>query len=120
MGLRLPENISIEEIIVCYQISGQQPNPQPGQLSLISQIRLTEMKTPDKAIVRYDEATLLNKIDPPECHTSHVGSVVPTPGAAVILALRLYFKNTTDKIMVGAVGVKIKPIAGGNFGSLES
>src|SRR6476659_9996142 len=56
MSLRLPENVSIEEVTVCYQLSSTN--------SFISQIRLTEMKTPDQAIVIHDDATDLQSITP--------------------------------------------------------
>lgn len=101
MGLRLPEeNVKIEEIIVCYQIS----NPQ----SFISQIRITEMREPDKAFVIHDESANLQSITP-VCYPSNVGGKAPTQGTAVTLALRLNFQNTNDKIMLGAVGVELTP-----------
>jgi parallel beta-helix repeat protein len=104
MGLWLPENVAIEEIIVCYHISIQQT--QQNQLSFISQIRLTEMMTPDKAIIIHDDGTGL-KDTSPTCYTSHVDGKVPSAGSTITLALRLNFKNTTDKIMLGAIGVKV-------------
>ena len=105
MGLRLPQDIRIDEVTICYQVS----NPQ----SFISQIQLTEMKTPNQVNVRYDEFTMLNKTDPPECHTSHVGGIMPSVGTSVTLALRLNFNNIGDKIMLGAIGIKIYFIAKG-------
>jgi hypothetical protein len=107
IGLRLPQDVRIEELTICYQVS----NPQ----SFISQIRLTEMKTPNQAIVRYDEVTMLSKTDPPECHISHAGDVIPTIGTSVTLALRINFNNIEDKIMLGTVGVKIYSIAKGCY-----
>ena len=104
MGLWLPENVAIEEIIVCYHISIQQT--QQNQLSFISQIRLTEMMTPDKAIIIHDDGTGL-KDTSPTCYTSRVDGKVPSAGSTVTLALRLNFKNITDKIMLGAIGVKV-------------
>jgi hypothetical protein len=41
MGLRLPQNVSIEDIIICYQVSNKR--------SFISQVRLSEMGAPDQA-----------------------------------------------------------------------
>ena len=104
MGLRLPQNVVIQEVIVCYQVTNND--------SFISQVRLVEMKTPDQAVVIHDEG-----IDPPAsvdpiCYSSKVGGKVPTPGTAVTLALRLNFKNTTDEILLGAVGVKIQSLTG--------
>jgi hypothetical protein len=102
MGLHLPPNVSIEEITICYQIS----NPGILAKSLISQIRLLEMSTPEQAMVLHDDGTDLDKTSP-ECYTSKVGGKVPTPGKAVTLALRLNFKDITDQIMLGVVGVTI-------------
>ena len=73
---------------------------------LLSQIRLTEMKTPDQATVIHDDGTDLQSTSP-VCYTSNVGGVVASPGTAVTLALRLDFQNTTDEIILGAVGVKL-------------
>lgn len=98
VGLRLPQNVKIEEIMVCYQVSNSQ--------SFISQIRLVEMNTPNKATVIHDDGTDLRSTSP-ICYTSPVGGKVPSPGTAVTLALRLTFQNANDKIMLGAVGVKI-------------
>jgi hypothetical protein len=66
------------------------------------------MTTPEQAIVLHDEDTHLDKTSP-ECHTSTVGGKIFI--AAVTLALRLHFQNTTDQIMLGAVGVTIQPAA---------
>ena len=101
IGLRLPPNVSIEEIIICYQISN--PNPQIPPKSFISQARLVEMSTPNQAIVRHDDPTDLKSITP-TYYPSKVGGYAPS--AAVTLALRLNFQNTTDQILLGAVGVK--------------
>ena len=73
MGLALPEKSTVEEIIVCYQVS----NPQ----SFISQIRLSEIKTPEMAIVRHDDATDLKNTEP-DCYVSKVEG-----GGLVILLL---------------------------------
>jgi hypothetical protein len=99
IGLVLPEKSTVEEIIVCYQVS----NPQ----SFISQIRLSEIKTPEKAIVRHKDVTDLKNTDP-VCYISRVdgGGLVTT--AAITLELELDFQSTGDKIMVGAIGIKIQ------------
>ena len=80
MDLRLPQNVSIGEIIVCYQVSNKK--------SFISQIRLTEMMTPDKAIVIHDDGTDLKDMSP-TCYTSHVGGKVPSLDSAVTLKTQL-------------------------------
>jgi hypothetical protein len=105
MGLRLPPYASIREVTVWYQISN--PNPQTPAKSLISQIRLTEMRTPDNAVVFHDDGTDLTSTVP-TAYTSIVGGKLPTPGSSVTLSLRLNFQNTTDTIMLGAVDVVIE------------
>src|SRR5271166_4284835 len=96
MGLRLPPDRQIGEVVICYQVSNAG--------SFISQVRLAEMTTPDHATVIHDDATHLASTAP----TSYA-SVVPglVPSGAVTLELRLNFQNTSDEIMLGAVGVKM-------------
>jgi polygalacturonase len=60
--------------------------------------------------VIHDDPTDLQSLNP-VCYTSHVGGKLPTPGTALSLSLRLNFQNTTDQIMLGAVGVVIEPVA---------
>lgn len=101
MSLPLPPNVDVQEVIVCYQVSNAQ--------SFISHIRLVEMTTPDKALVRYEDSTGL-KNNTPVCYSGRVGGFVPV--AAVTLDLGLEFQSTNDRIMLGAVGVKIQPTEG--------
>lgn len=104
MGLHLPPNVSVEEVTICYQISNLNSKIPPK--SFISQVRLVEMSTPNQAIVHHDDPTDL-KSTSPTCYSSKVGGYTPT--AAVTLELRLNFQNTTDQILLGAVGVKFEP-----------
>lgn len=94
MGLPLPQDVAIEEVTVCYQLSSSQ--------SFISQVRLVEMSTPDHASVLHDDPTHLTSTTP-TCSSSKVGGIGAT--GAVILELMLNFKNTSDEIRLGAVGV---------------
>jgi hypothetical protein len=98
MALRLPENVSIEEVIICYQVSNAQ--------SFIAQVRLEEMNTPNQAIVIYDEPVVLNSVTP-ATHNSNVGGTMPAAGMAVNLALRMSFQNVTDQIFLGGIGVNV-------------
>ena len=128
MGLHLPENSKIEEIIICYQLSNSQ--------SFISQIRLTEMKTPDHATVirlkKHNSNLLYQSCRRKSSHSryccnaiiaiklseqnesDHAGEIhwmidgFVTTSAAITLALRLNFQNTNDKIMLGTVGIKFR------------
>jgi len=101
MGLRLPPDASIQDVIVCYQLS--------NATSYISQIRLQEMDTPDQSQILHDDVTDLQSVAA-VCYTSNVGGKVPGVGKAVALALRLNFSNKNHRIMLGAVGVRIEPL----------
>jgi Transposase len=94
IGLPLPQNITIHEVTVCYELSNAG--------SFISQVRLVEMSTPNQGLVRHDDPTDL-KSTSPTCYNSKV--VGFTPSVAIILELRLKFRNTSDEIRLGAVGV---------------
>jgi Hypothetical glycosyl hydrolase family 15 len=96
LGITLPPDVAIQDVIVCYELS--------SPASFISQVRLVEMTTPDQASVRHDDATDL-KSTIPACYTSVVGGFVPA--TAVTLDLRLNFESARDRIVLGAVGVKI-------------
>jgi hypothetical protein len=96
MGIPLSSGATITGVTICYQVSNAR--------SSIAQVRLTEMTTPDTAIVRYDEATTLNSTAP-VCHTGKPISFSPV--AAVSLELRLEFANLADQIVLGGVGVSV-------------
>lgn len=97
LALRLPPCTEIKAVRVCYQVSNSR--------SFISQVRLTEMKTPDQALVRHDDPTDLTSVDP-TCHVSEVPNLHPE--GAITLALRLNFGHRADKIIIGAVGVDLR------------
>src|SRR5215470_12198104 len=48
LGLTVPDGVTVMGFVVCYQILG-------GESTYISQVRLSEMTKPNKAIVRYDD-----------------------------------------------------------------
>ncbi len=101
LGLRLPPDVQIEEVIICYEVSNAR--------SFISQTRLAEMTTPDHATVVHDDPTHLTSTTP-ATYSSAVSGLVPS--GAVTLELRLNFQNTSDEILLGAVGVKIQSKTG--------
>ncbi len=96
LALRLPPFTEIKAVRVCYQVS----NPR----SFISQVRLTEMTTPERALVRHDDATDLTNVAP-TCYVSEVANL--RAEGAITLALRLNFANRSDKIILGAVGIDL-------------
>jgi hypothetical protein len=97
MGLRLPPEAQIEAVIICYEVSNAR--------SFISQLRLAEMTTPDRATVVHDDPTHLTSTAP-ATYSSAVSGLVPS--GAVTLELRLNFQDTSDEIELGAVGVMIQ------------
>lgn len=97
LALRLPACTEITALRVCYQVSNSR--------SSISQVRLTEMKTPEQALVRHDDPTHLTGVDP-TCYVSEVANL--RAEGALTLALRLNFGRRTDKIVLGAVGVDLR------------
>jgi pectate lyase-like protein len=97
MDLRLPPNVQIDELIICYEVSNVR--------SFISQTRLAEMTTPDHANVVHDDPTHLTSTTLAS-YSSAVSELIPT--GAVALELRLNFQNASDEILLGAVGVRIR------------
>jgi hypothetical protein len=97
MGLRLPPNVQIEQVIICYEVS--------NSCSFISQTRLAEMTTPDHANVVHDDPTHLTSTRPTS-YNSAISGLIPT--GAVTLELRLNFQHTNDEILLGAVGVILR------------
>ena len=101
MGLRLPPDAQIEDVIICYQVSNTS--------SFIKQVRLAEMTTPDHVTVIHDDPTPLTSTAPTS-YTSGVPGLVPS--GAVTLELRLNFQNPGDQILLGAVGINIQSATG--------
>ncbi len=97
MGLRLPPNVQIDQVIICYELTNSS--------SFIAQTRLAEMTTPDQANVVHDDPTHLTSTTPTS-YSSATSGLIPT--GAVTLELRLDFQHTNDEILLGAVGVKIR------------
>jgi hypothetical protein len=101
MGLQVPPGYLIKGVRVCYELSNSR--------SFISQIRLAQVQTPPQsAIVKLDDAT--DQINPgPICVDSTTTTVDPSLGE-VLLSLRVNFGNTSDKIVVRALGLRLKAI----------
>ena len=100
LGLHLPPCTEIKAVRINYQVSNSR--------SFISQVRLTEMTTPDRALVRHDDPTDLTSVNP-TCYVSEVANL--RAEGAMTLALRLNFGNRADKIILGAVGVDLRSYA---------
>ncbi len=97
-GLQVPPGFSITGVRVCYELSNAR--------SFIDQIRLSQLQDPPStAIVRLDDAT--HQVNPgPVCVDSAPTTVDPALGE-VRLDLRVNFGDTSDKIVVRAVGLHL-------------
>jgi hypothetical protein len=95
LGLSVPDEITIREVVVCYQVITAQPNS-----TYISQTRLTEMTTPNVATVRHDDPTNLTSTAP-LCYTSKASPF--TVHGTITLELKMVFGSTSDKILIGGL-----------------
>jgi hypothetical protein len=101
MGLEVPPKYLIKGVRVCYELSNMR--------SFISQIRLAQVQTPPQsAIVQLDDGTDQTN-QGPVCVDSATTTVDPSLGA-VLLSLRVNFGDTSDKIVVRALGLLLSPV----------
>ena len=97
-ALEVPPGFDIVSVRVCYENS----NPR----SFITQTRLAQVQNPPStALVLLDDPTHLNAAGP-VCVNSQPTLVNPAKGS-VLLSLRLNFGDTTDKIVLRAVGLNL-------------
>ncbi|MCA9903238.1 MAG: collagen-like protein [Anaerolineae bacterium] len=96
LPLIVQDNLAIKAVIVCYDLSSAS--------SFISQVRLAEETVPPSALVVHDDGTDLTSTDP-VCAESAVNNY--QPNGALGLSLRLNFANTTDRIDIGAIGLRV-------------
>ena len=98
MGLQVPPGYIIKGVRVCYELSNRR--------SFITQIRLSQIKDPpSSAMVKLDDGT--DHTNPgPVCVDSASTAVDPSFGA-VLLDLRVNFGDTSDKIVIRALGLHL-------------
>ncbi|HTC93683.1 MAG TPA: hypothetical protein VK699_09535 [Terriglobales bacterium] len=97
-ALEVPPGFDIVSVRVCYENS----NPR----SFITQTRLAQVQNPPStALVLLDDPTHLNAAGP-VCVNSQPTLVNPAKGS-VLLSLRVNFGDTTDKIVLRAVGLNL-------------
>lgn len=94
IGLAVPSGTKIKGVEVCYQVLG-------GKRTYISQVRLTEMTTPNVATVRHDDTTNLTSTAP-VCYQSKANSFVVA--GTITLGLKIVLAKS-EKILLGAVGL---------------
>ena len=95
LGLTVPGGTRIRGVVVCYQIVG-------GKSTYVSQVRLSEMTTPDTALVVHDDPTNLTSTVP-VCYRSKVTGV--TVNGTITLELKMVFGSKKDKILVGGIAL---------------
>jgi hypothetical protein len=97
-ALEVPPGFDIVSVRICYENS----NPR----SFITQTRLAQVQNPPStALVLLDDPTHLNAAGP-VCVNSQTTLVDPAKGS-VLLSLRLNFGDTSDKIVLRAVGLNL-------------
>ncbi len=98
-GTLVPPGWLVTGVRTCYELSDPR--------SFITQVRLAQVQDPPaSAIVRLDDGTDL--LDPgPVCVDSTTTSVDPEQGE-LLLSLRLNFGDTSDRIVVRAIGLTLR------------
>jgi hypothetical protein len=95
---KYPPGFDIVSVRVCYENSNAR--------TFVSQTRLAQVQNPpSSATVLLDDPTHLNAAGP-ICVNSQPTSVKPANGT-VLLSLRLSFADTSDKIVLRAVGLNL-------------
>ena len=96
MALNLPRNTIIKGVRVCYELTSSS--------SFISQITLAQVEDPPSfALVLLDDGTDRTALGP-ICVDSASTNIASADGA-VLLSLRVNFGNTSDKIVIRALGL---------------
>jgi hypothetical protein len=99
-GLQVPPGFLVKGVRICYGLSNAR--------SFITQMRLDQVQDPpSSALVRLDDGTDQTTMRP-VCVNSQPTSVDPSRGA-VRLSFRLQFGNTSDRIVLLAVGLHLAP-----------
>lgn len=93
----MPPATKVKGVVVCYQVVG-------AGSTYISQVRLTEMTTPDVALVKHDDPTNLTSTLP-VCYTSKARAFIAN--GTITLALKIVIGNKADKILIGGIALLI-------------
>ena len=95
LGLTVPDGIKVKGVVVCYQVVG-------GKSTYISQVRLTEMTTPNTALVKHDDPTNLTSTLP-VCYKSEASGF--SVSGTITLELKLLIGGKGEKILVGGIAL---------------
>ncbi len=97
-AVQVPPNLKITGVRVCFEYSNTR--------SFITQIRLAQVKDPpSSALVILDDGTNHTESGP-VCVDSQPTLVDPAKGP-VLLSLRLNFGDTSDKIVIRGLGLRV-------------
>jgi len=101
IGLALPSGASgkIKQLVICYQVETDIPDR-----TYISEVRLTQMTTPDQAQVIYDDDTDLTSVTP-TCYTAKTN--IKKTNGTITLGLRMVFGSTEDFIQIGGIKLRV-------------
>jgi hypothetical protein len=97
LGMTVPDGTKIKGVQVCYQILG-------GKSTYISQVRLTQMTTPNQALVKHDDPTNLTSTTP-VCYKSVVGGF--SVAGTITLELKMVIAGKGEKILIGGISLLI-------------
>jgi hypothetical protein len=97
LGLSVPDGIKVKGVQVCYQIIG-------GKSTYISQVRLTQMTTPNQALVIHDDPTNLMSTAP-VCYKSAASGF--SIKGTITLELKIVIGAKGEKILVGCIALLI-------------
>ena len=89
VGLTVATGTTVKGVVVCYQVIG-------GDATYISQVRLSQMTTPNSAIVVHDDPTNLTSTVP-VCYTSKASGF--TVKGTITLELKIVIGRRGDKIL---------------------
>jgi hypothetical protein len=105
MALDLPKQTKIKGVRVCYEVANiSQDTP-----SFITQIRLAQVQDPPStAVVLLDDGTDLTDQGPVCVDSEIVKPAIKSKFGSVLLSLRLNFGDIMDKIVIRAVGLRVK------------
>lgn len=99
-GIQVPPGYLLKSVRVCYELANAR--------SFITQIRLAQVQNPpSSATVLLDDATDQTNAGP-VCVNSQPTSIDPGIGG-VLLSFRVNFGDTSDRIVVRAVGLHLEP-----------
>jgi hypothetical protein len=94
LGLTVASGMNVKGVVVCYQALGKS--------TYISQVRLTEMTTPDSALVRHDDPTNLASTTP-VCYKSKVKDFAVK--GTITLELKIVIGGKSEKILIGGIAL---------------